>query len=44
MKDKYLITTDSWFTAPDGKDYKAAWGEVEIVDDTFLGLKTNRKS
>lgn len=44
MQGKYLITTDAWFTAPDGKQYKAAWGNVEIVEDTFLGLKTNRNS
>lgn len=44
MKGKYLITTDSWFTAPNGKQYKAAWGEVEIVEDTILELKTNKNS
>jgi hypothetical protein len=44
MQGKYLITTDSWFYAPDGKQYKAAWGDVQIVEDTFLGLKTNRNS
>ena len=32
MKGKYLITTDAWFIAPDGHSYKAAWGEVEIVE------------
>lgn len=31
MKGKYLINTDMWFTAPDGKDYKAVWGEVEVL-------------
>lgn len=44
MKGKYLINTDNWFTAPDGKNYKAVWGETEIIEDTFLGLKTNRNS
>lgn len=44
MKGKYLITSDAWFVAPDGKQYKAAWGEVEIVGDSILGLKTNRNS
>lgn len=44
MKGKYLITTDAWFIAPDGNDYKAAWGEVEIVEDKFLGISTNRNS
>jgi len=44
MKGKYLINTDSWFVAPDGNQYKAVWGEIEIVEDSFLGLKTNRNS
>ena len=44
MKGKYLINTDNWFIAPDGKQYKAVWGEIEIVEDIFLGLKTNRNS
>ena len=44
MQGKYLITTDDWFYAPDGKQYKAAWGDVQIIEDTFLGLKTNRNS
>jgi hypothetical protein len=44
MKGKYLITTDSWFLAPDGKQYKSAWGEVEIVSDSILGIKTNVRS
>ena len=44
MKGKYLISTDSWFWAPNGQQYKAVWGDVEIVEDTFLGLKTNRMS
>lgn len=44
MKGKYLITTDDWFIAPDGQQYKAAWGNVEIVNDTILGIKTNARS
>lgn len=44
MTGKYLITTDNWFTAPNGKQYRAAWGNVEIVNDSILGLKTNRMS
>lgn len=44
MEGNYLITTDQWFTAPDGKQYQAAWGNVKIVDDSILGLKTNRMS
>lgn len=41
---RYLITTDNWFIAPDGEHYKAAWGRVNILEDTFLGVKTNRQS
>lgn len=44
MKGKYLITTDEWFLAPDGKQYKSAWGDVEVVGDELLGIKTNRQS
>ena len=44
MKGKYLITTDEWFIAPDGKSYRAAWGECEPLADSFLGLKTNARS
>jgi hypothetical protein len=44
MEGLYLITTNDWFTAPDGKDYKAAWGEVKILSDGILGVKTNSRS
>ena len=44
MKGKYLITTDAWFYAPDGQQYKCAWGEIEILNDGILGVKTNRLS
>lgn len=44
MKGKYLITTDQWFMAPDGKQYRSAWGNVEIVSDSILGIKTNLRS
>ena len=44
MKGRYLITTDAWFYAPDGKLYKAAWGNVEMLEDDVLGVKTNRNS
>lgn len=44
MTGKYLITTEGWFIAPDGQQYKAVWGNVEIVQDSFLGIKTNRGS
>lgn len=44
MQGKYLITTDAWFYAPDGKQYKAVWGDVNIVGDDVLGIKTNARS
>jgi len=44
MKGKYLITTENWFIAPDGKYYRAVWGETEVLTDDFLGIKTNRNS
>lgn len=44
MKGKYLITTDAWFYAPDGKQYRAVWGNVSIVSDYILGIKTNVRS
>ncbi len=44
MKCKYLITTDNWFYAPDGRQYKSVWGEVEVLEDSILGVKTNRNS
>lgn len=44
MKGKHLITTDSWFVAPDGNEYKSVWGDVEILTDSFLGIKTNARS
>ena len=44
MVGKYLITTDAFFFAPDGKQYRAVWGEVLILPDSVLGVKTNEKS
>jgi hypothetical protein len=44
MKGKYLITADNWFFAPDGRQYKSVWGNVEVLEDSFLGVKTNRNS
>lgn len=44
MTGYHLITTDNWFYAPDGMKYRAAWGNVRIAEDSFLGIKTNRNS
>lgn len=43
---RVLVTTDNWFTAPDGKKYNAAFGTVRAVrsDEQVLGIKTNRGS
>ena len=44
-KGKYLVTSDNWFLAPDGQEYRSAWGEVFILEDGYvLGIKTNAKS
>lgn len=44
--DKALITTDCWFLAPDGNQYKAVWGTVHAVrsSEETLGIKTNARS
>ena len=41
-----LITTDDWFVAPDGRQYRAVFGTVTAVrdDQATLGIKTNRGS
>ena len=45
MKGKYLITTDNWFMAPDGYEYRSVWGEARVVEaNEALGIKTNRNS
>ena len=44
MEGKYLITTDGWFYAPDGKTYRAVWGDVCVMSDSILGVTTNRNS
>lgn len=44
LSGKYLITTDYHFFGPDGKKYRAAWGDVKVIDDSLLGIKTNRNA
>jgi len=43
---KALINTDSWFVAPNGQQYSAAFGTVRAVssDQETLGVKTNARS
>ena len=44
--DKLLITTDNWFYAPDGRLYRAVFGELKAIhsDSETLGIKTNARS
>lgn len=48
MKDhinkKCLITTSGWFVAPDGKEYRAVWGELKAIHEVgkSLGFIPNR--
>lgn len=39
-----LLTTGEWFTAPDGNNYKAAWGELKGIHEAgkTLGFIPNR--
>lgn len=44
--EKYLISCDNWFFAPDGENYRAVFGTVHGVQDaeSVLGVKTNARS
>jgi len=44
--DKVLVTTDNWFIAPDGEQYRSAHGTVRGVrgDQETLGIRTNARS
>lgn len=43
--NNFLVTTDEWFTAPDGKMYRTVWGKIEIhSSEQTLGIKTNIRS
>lgn len=45
LSENFLITTDAWFVAPDGQQYRAVWGKVTVhTDEETLGIKTNAKS
>jgi hypothetical protein len=42
---RMLITTDGWFYAPDGRQYRAVWGTPKVYkDEETLGIKTNIRS
>lgn len=42
----FLITTEGWFIAPDGQQYRSVFGELKGIcsDEETLGIKTNRGS
>lgn len=44
--ETYLITTDDWFIAPDGYQYKSVFGTFKTIHNDFetLGIKTSRGS
>jgi len=45
LTGNYLISTDDWFFAPDGQQYKAVWGKAQVLsDEDGLGIKTNERS
>ena len=45
LTGKYLVQSDEWFLAPDGKYYRAVWGEIKVVQsEEMLGIKTNARS
>lgn len=41
---KVLCTCQSWFVAPDGKQYKALWGELKAIHEAgkTMGFIPNR--
>lgn len=42
MTGKYLITASEWFYAPDGKQYRAVWGDVKVIPTKdILGVDPN---
>lgn len=43
---KALVTTDTWFFAPDGKNYRAVYGTIKSVNtaEATLGIKPNGRS
>lgn len=46
LGEKYLITTDQFFVAPDGNEYRSVWGTVKeiLTDEDALGVRTNRNA
>jgi len=44
--DKVLVTTDGWFFAPDGRQYRGVFGTVMALDtaEATLGIRPNGRS
>lgn len=44
--DKVLLTTQNWFYAPDGREYRGVHGTVRAIqgDEQTLGIRTNARS
>lgn len=43
--DKYLVTTDCWFIAPDGEQYRSAWGKCELkTTEEVFGFSPSKPS
>lgn len=44
LNQKVLLTTASWFYAPDGRQYKGVWGTLKAVQEVKekLGFVPNR--
>jgi hypothetical protein len=43
--EKYLVTVDDWFIAPDGEQYKSVWGtcRIKTIEEVF-GFTPSRPS
>lgn len=46
VNERYLITTDQWFVAPNGEQYRAVWGTLRgvINSENALQIRTNARS
>lgn len=41
----YLITTNAWFIAPDGEEYRGAWGKCKVdTTENVFGFTPTRPS
>lgn len=43
--ENYLVTTDGWFIAPDGEQYRSVWGKCNIkTTEEIFGFTPSRPS